>query len=449
MQVATNLAGWHSKRTGGCRKEMVKKMSASSNKHLTLSDRIVIETGIRNGSSKTAIADTLGKNKSTIGREIAEHRQLKMKCALPAECAKYAKCKPGLRCTGTACKNYVPFVCKRRDRTPGACNGCERYNSCRFEKYWYEAAAAQKDYEKTLVDSRSGENLTTEEAKAIAAVVGPALKRGLSPYQILLDNDLGISERTLYNYIENGTLEQFGIIPLDLRRQTSRKITKKKSKEYKKRNDYSYLQNRKYEDYLAYMQVNPDVSVVQMDTVYNDVSKGPFIQTFKFLKYGFLFAVYHESREGKDMVHGVDVLEQVLGAELFRREVNVLLTDRGSEFTFADQFEQSSEGNLRTRVFYCDPMASCQKGSVENKHIELRYILPKGQDLYALGLVSQEKLNLVLSHVNSAPLEHFNGKSPLEVMEFLGSDVAKKFAEFGVVRKERDTVVLKPYLLNQ
>ena len=47
-----------------------------------------------------------------------------------------------------------------------------------------------------------------EEAKAIADVVGPALKRGLSPYQILLDNDLGISEKTLYNYIENGTIER-------------------------------------------------------------------------------------------------------------------------------------------------------------------------------------------------------------------------------------------------
>ena len=424
-------------------------MSISSNKHLTLSDRIVIETGIRNGSSKSAIADTLGRNKSTIGREIAEHRQLKMKCALPVECANYAKCRPGQDCVGSTCKKFVLFVCNRRDRSPGACNGCEKFSRCRFEKYWYEAATAQKEYKTTLVESRSGENLTLEEAKTIADVVGPALKRGLSPYQILLDNDLGISERTLYNYIENGTLEQFGVIALDLRRQPSRKMTKKKSKEYKKRNDYTYLKGRKYEDYLAYTQANPHVSVVQMDTVYNDVTNGPFVQTFKFLKYGFLFAVYHESKTGEDMVHGVDVLEKILGSDLFRREVHILLTDRGSEFTFADQFEHGANGSLRTRTFYCDPMASGQKGSLENKHIELRYILPKEQDLYALGLVSQEKLNLVLSHLNSAPLEHLNGKSPLEMMEFLAPDMTMKFYEFGIVKKERDTVVLKPYLLKQ
>lgn len=31
-------------------------------------------------------------------------------------------------------------------------------------------------------------------------------------------------------------------------------------------------------------------------------------------------------------------------------------------------------GNLRARLFYCDPQASHQKGSLENNHIELRYI---------------------------------------------------------------------------
>ena len=35
--------------------------------HLTLQDRIIIAAGISNGSSKTAIADTIGKDKSTVG----------------------------------------------------------------------------------------------------------------------------------------------------------------------------------------------------------------------------------------------------------------------------------------------------------------------------------------------------------------------------------------------
>ena len=45
---------------------------AKSNKnlHLTLSEREIIQRGIENGSTKTSIAATLGKDKSTIGKEI-------------------------------------------------------------------------------------------------------------------------------------------------------------------------------------------------------------------------------------------------------------------------------------------------------------------------------------------------------------------------------------------
>nr|WP_083806435.1 helix-turn-helix domain-containing protein [Clostridium sp. D5] len=42
--------------------------------HLTLQERRIILTGITNGSTKTAIAQTLGKDKSTIGKEIKLHR---------------------------------------------------------------------------------------------------------------------------------------------------------------------------------------------------------------------------------------------------------------------------------------------------------------------------------------------------------------------------------------
>ena len=422
-------------------------MSANSNKHLTLNDRCIIQTGIVNGSSHKAIADNIGKNKSTVGREIKEHRYLKTPCALPVECAIYAKCRPGYNCKGGSCKDFVQFTCKRRDRSPGACNGCEKISHCRFNKYYYEARIAQKEYKYTLSDSRTGRNLTAAEAKTIADIIRPLLQQGQSPYQILQAHpEIGVTERTLYTYIEDGTLGQFGVGPLDLRRQVSRKLPKKKKDDYKKRNDYSYLKGRKYEDYLEYMDQNYVASVVQMDTVYNKES-GPFLQTFKFLRYGFLFAVLHQTRTGPDMVNGIDLLYDLLGPELFRREVSVLLTDRGPEFTLADQFEADPYGGRRTRVFYCDPMASCQKGSVENKHIELRYILPKKTDLYDLGLTSQDKLNLALSHINSAPREALNHKSPFELMMFLAPDLYQKFIDFGLLQIERDTVTLKPYLL--
>ena len=118
------------------------------------------------------------------------------------------------------------------------------------------------------------------------------------------------------------------------------------------------------------------------------------------------------------MKNGVDTLENILGNDVFRKYVNVLLTDRGSEFYAAKDMETGVDGITHTRVFYCDPMQSGQKGSIENNHIQLRYILPKQTDLVSLGLNDQDALNIVLSHLNSAPVEKFGGKSPLEVASF-------------------------------
>ena len=111
--------------------------------------------------------------------------------------------------------------------------------------------------------------------------------------------------------------------------------------------------------------------------------------------------------------------------------------------------ENSADMARRTRVFYCDPMMAGQKGSLENKHEELRYILPKGTDLEALGLRDQDSLNLALSHVNSAPVEKLGGKSPLELAAFLYPDFYERLAAFGIRQVDKDKILLKPYLLKK
>ena len=418
--------------------------------HLTLEERRIILAGITNGSSKTAIAQTIGKDKSTVGKEIRLHRALTHKCKMPLECSNYRKCVHGRQCT-TDCPEYIPFKCSRRDRTPGACNGCSDWPKCRFDKYQYSPEDAHTGYRTTLIDSREGVNLTVQEAKAIADVIAPLLKQGQSPYQILAAHpELDISEKTLYNYIENDVFHEIaGITVMDLRRQVSRKIPKKKAASYKKRTDRKYLKGRTYKDYREYLSENPDVFVTQMDTVYNDETNGPFIQTFKFVEAGVLFAILHDSKTAESMKNGVELLESVLGTEVFRKYVHVLLTDRGSEFTAADAMETSPDGTRRTRIFYCDPMQSGQKGTLENKHIELRYILPKGTDLKALGLTGRDALNLALSHVNSAPVEKLGGRSPLELADFMYHDLYEKLEAYGIHKIEKDKVILKPYLLKK
>lgn len=420
--------------------------SNNKNLHLTVQERIIIEKGIENGSTKAAIALTIGKDKSTVGKEIKKHRELVHKSSYKINCANMKNCSHNHVCDN--CADFKPFTCNRRDRSPGACNGCSKYTYCRYDKYRYKADFSHKKYREDLVDSRTGINMSYEECKAMADIIVPLIKAGHSPYHIVTNHpELNISEKTLYNYIENGIFREFGLLDIDLRIKTKRKITKKASNKYKKREDKKYLNGRTYDDFINYTAENKNLSVVEMDTVYNNGSTGPFMQTFKFLDYSFMFIVYQEEKTAKSMVEGVDFLEKILGEDLFSEEVAIIKTDRGSEFCDAEEFEKEENESRRTRIFYCDPMASGQKGSLENNHKEIRYICPKENDLKDLGLNSQEKANLIVSHINSQSKEHLKGKSPLEVMEFMNPALYQKFKDFGIERINKDNIVLKPYLL--
>ncbi len=77
----------------------------------------------------------------------------------------------------------------------------------------------------------------------------------------------------------------------------------------------------------------------------------------------------------------------------------------------------------------------------------MRYILPKETDLKQLGLVGQDALNTVLSHVNSIPIEKFGGKTPLDIAEFMYPDLYEKLISFGLCKIPADDLILKPSLL--
>ena len=60
---------------------------------------------------------------------------------------------------------------------------------------------------------------------------------------------------------------------------------------------------------------------------------------------------------------------------LYRKLFQVLVT---IEFSLLDEIEVDSKGELISRVFFCDPYSSSQKGACEKNHEFIRYILPKG-----------------------------------------------------------------------
>ena len=224
-------------------------------------------------------------------------------------------------------------------------------------------------------------------------------------------------------------------------------MSKDKKVLYKKREDRSFLKGRTYDLFLVFMKEHPNAELVEMDTVYNDISNGPFMQTFKFIKYGIMIILYHEKKTSETMCDGIDFLYETLGEELFKKYVQVILTDRGSEFSNPVRMETSPDDTQRCLVFYCDPMASGQKGSLENNHKEIRYVCPKEKDLYQLGLTSQDACNKLSSHIASYKSESLNNKTPWECLKFFAPDLANAIAKLGIEEIQSDKVVLKPELL--
>ena len=418
------------------------------NKHLTLDDRKIIQTGIENRSNKVDIARTLGKDPSTIAKEIKKHRILK-----PRNLFNYPSiCIHTKECGGCKfkCSRYEEIKCSKRDKSPGACNKCPNIPRCHLDKYFYYASDANNEYKNDLVDFREGINMTTLEVKELANILKPLLDQGQSLYQIKSSHkEIKQCIKTLYNYIEMGVFKDYGIDNFSLKEQVNRKQFKNK---YKKRKTPVNYVNHTYKDYLKFKEENPEVPTTEMDTVLNSLS-GPFIQTFYFEGSGLMIGFLHQDKTSESMSKTLDILEEKLGHDLYRELFPLILTDRGVEFEKTTLFEFNQHtGEFRTNIFYCDAYQSSQKPHVENTHNYIRDIIPNEIDM---SNITQEDLDLMFSHINSTPRNSLKGKTPYEVFCFMmstpdNSNRGKEILDLLNIKEiKRDEVILKPYLLKQ
>lgn len=409
------------------------------NKHLSLTDRKIIQQGIENQLSFSKIADSIGKNHTSISREIKLHRELKegnsygrIVCNIFNECTKhYSNCH-------LKCKDFVPIPCRRRDRYL-ACNGCPN-KTCKLDKYYYYAINADKSYSTTLSSARQIPKMDDQEIKNLAAIIKPLIKNGQSIYQICENHpELHISNQTLYNYLHDGRFNIHGITLFDLKKVVSRKPRTKK-KELKR--EPFWFRTREYKDYQEFKFKNLGLQTTEMDTVYNS-PEGPYIQTFIFEATGFMIGILHKEKTSAAMASSLDKFQDKLTNNEYKKLFSLILTDRGSEFEKYDLFEINQKtGEIRCNIFYCDPQRPDQKPHVENNHNMVRMCIPNGFDLTPY---TQRDIDNVFSHINSTPRKSLNGRTPYEVFAFMyGEEVIKKL---GIKKISKDKVTLNPSTL--
>ena len=410
--------------------------------HLTFEERCKIEELLNKRMRKYQIAKEIGKTQSTISREINRHKQFYIHSDYSNNyysCVYFKDCK---KCDHK-CKFYKPIICKDRDKFYGACNNCEKVKNCKLDKYFYRATRAERDYRYNLSESRKGINLDENDLYNLDHLICPLIRQGQSIYVILENHpEIKLSAKTIYNYIDAGYFKDFGVTNMTLKRTIKRKKKRVTSTKLKKRKESVDYTGRTYADYLQYKLDNPDKSTTEMDTLYNHQS-GPYIQTFIFENTGFMIGILHKEKTADSMPNALNTIQNILTSNEYESLFSLLLTDRGTEFSKPIQFEiNHNTGEVKGKIFYCDPQHSSQKPHVENNHILIRDILPKKMDL---SFLTQEKLNIMFSHLNSTPRASLGGKTPYEVFTFLyGKAVAKKLQ---ITEIKKDDVCLTPSLL--
>lgn len=426
-------------------------------KHLTLFDRYEIQRGLRYHRSFTEIAQIVGCSPDTVSKEIRRHRYHKPsnskrfipnRCKYRNTCRKRNVCgkKRGRKCVipcrecpscNKLCPDFVDAPCPVDVKAPYVCNACPESKTCCFDKYLYNADFAHREYLETLRKSREGINLTKDELVALDELVSPLIKKGQPISHILAEHreELPCKERTLYSYLSKGYL-------------TAKSIDMRRSVRYKKRQQKTEAKpsprkkiGHQYKDFLEWMELDPTQRVVEMDTV-EGVKGGKILQTMFWRHEKLMLAYLLDSKEMAGTVGTLDRMEEILGKELFCQMFPVILTDNGKEFADPDLFEFSQDGTRRTNLFYCDPRRSEQKGGIEKNHEYIRYIIPKGKPFDDL---TQEKVLLMMNHINSTVRPGLHGKNPMQMaLQCFGEEAIDRL---GLELIPSDEVTLTPKLL--
>ena len=394
--------------------------------HLSYEDRKNIEDGLNENKSINQISKEINRSHSSILREIDRNK----KYSEPSAWNNYKINHPDL-----------DLSCERLKHSPYVCNGCKSRSGCRKVRWTYYAREADNSYKEVKSETRKGINLTPEEVYKINSILTPLIKKGQTINHLYINHPdiLDFSKPSFYNYVNNGVFE---FSPLDFPRIVKYK-KRKNSKNRRTRKEREILINRKYEDFQKFINNHPDFNIVEMDTVEGLKDENDCFLTLLWRKSKFMLIFKLESQTSEEVSRIFNILQTLIPYDDYKRLFEVILTDNGHEFFDVLNIEcMHSTGEQVTKLFFCDPHMSCQKGMIEKNHEFIRYILPKGS---SFKNITQEDCDLFMNNINSLCRDSLNGKSPYEAMLFLCDEYVLKSLNCYYIKP--DEVILNDSLL--
>ena len=435
------------------------KLIPGNQKHLTLDDRIFIEKELEKGSSFKSIAIMLCKDPTTISKEVKKHRSRSAPtpffsrnvCSFAFTCKKTNICKKRYDCTtlcrsckharcNKVCSDFTRNDCIKIKRAPFVCSACPSKRGCRLSKFFYKATSAQRTYERSLTETRKGINLSQEEFNSLDLLVSPLIQKGQPLAHIFAhhEHEIPCSRRALYNYLSMNILQARN---LDLPRRVAFKPRRHSAKPTPRALDS--LLGRSYYDFSELLSINPEIPVVEMDTV-EGAKGGKVLLTFFFRQSHLMLAFLMPDKTQNSVLKVFNQIEDKLGTDVFSKTFPMILTDNGSEFLDPYILEDNADGKLRTSIFYCEPRAAFQKGALERNHEFIRYFSAQGK---SFDNYTQADITRMINHINSTARDGLNGLTPFKLASLFWDPIVLK--ALNLKRVPPDKVTLRPVVLKK
>lgn len=413
--------------------------------HLTESHRIKIEHYLNENYSYRKIAELLNVNVSTISREVKRNirtysisnHMVVVECIHKDNCERLKGSSKSKMCS-INCPDYELRKCDRfstKNAKP-VCNSCPNNAKCKLARKKYIANVANNKYELRII-LRPKIRITQEQFDFINKLFSEKMTKGQSISVIYQNHkdEIMVSENTVRNYLKRGLLKSN---QLDMIRP---RFTANKSVKRRVIKNVDLLNGRTYEDYINYTK-EKDILIVQLDTVVGKLVDNKKILTIHWPSFHFQIGILLEKLSPSFVNNALMELKNKLGLVTYKILFQVILTDNGIEFSLLDEIEIDENGELITKVFFCDPYKSSQKGSCERNHEFIRYVLPKG---VSFDNLNQKDVDLIFSHINSTPRNSLGFKTPFELFKTAFGIEVLKILNINEINK--DDVHLKPELI--
>lgn len=324
-------------------------------RHLSWNDRLRIEAFLKCGKSVQEIADEIGVHRNTIYNELKRGR----------------------------------YTHRNSDWTEE-----ERYSPDIAEAAYREHLAAKGPDLKIGKDYRLAEYIErriVEDGYSPAAVLGEIKVKGIQ-------FNTTICEATLYSYIKKGVFLTLEMVHLPCKGKQKRPYTKvKKNKKAARASAGKSIEKRDPE-----IDTREEVGHWEMDCVEGKKKTKKTLLVLTERKSRREIIRPMRDQTARSVVRVLDSLEREYGAN-FSKIFRTITVDNGSEFSDCAGMEKSCrrKGN-RTKIYYCHPYSSYERGSNENVNKMIRRWFPKGTDFRK---VTAKAIQKVEDWINNYPRE--------------------------------------------